>query len=336
MRIAIHHRKGSFSDRWIDYCEKQGIDYKVVDAYASDIIEQVKDCKALLWNHHQSNFKDKLTARRILFSLEHAGKKVFPDFNTGWYFDDKVAQKYLLEAIGAPLVPSYVFYDKQDAKKWAQKTAFPKVFKLAGGAGSANVLLVENERKAVRLINKAFGKGFSQYNAWGAFKERFRKYKLGKSNKIELLKSIIRLMVPTKFAREQARERGYVYFQEFIPKNEFDIRVIIIGKKAFAIKRLVRENDFRASGSGLAIFDKSEIPISCVKTAFEINAIIKSQSIGFDFVFDEKGFPLIVEMGYAFTVSSYDPCPGYWDSGLKWHDGKFNPQKWMIEDILND
>ena len=119
MKIAIHHRKGGFSDRWIDYCENHGIDYKIVNAYDSDIIEQLKDCKALLWNHHQSNFKDKLTARRILFSLEHAGKKVFPNFNTGWYFDDKVAQKYLLEAIGAPLVPSYVFYDKQDAKKWA-------------------------------------------------------------------------------------------------------------------------------------------------------------------------------------------------------------------------
>ena len=33
MKIAIHHRKGSFSDRWIVYCKKEGIEYKLVNAY---------------------------------------------------------------------------------------------------------------------------------------------------------------------------------------------------------------------------------------------------------------------------------------------------------------
>ena len=43
MRIAIHKREGSFSDRWIAYCEKNGVDYKLVNAYASDVIEQVSE-----------------------------------------------------------------------------------------------------------------------------------------------------------------------------------------------------------------------------------------------------------------------------------------------------
>ena len=33
MKIAIHNRPGSFSDRWIEYCNKNHIDYKVVNAY---------------------------------------------------------------------------------------------------------------------------------------------------------------------------------------------------------------------------------------------------------------------------------------------------------------
>lgn len=95
MKIAIYHRVGSFSDRWIEYCQKNDIDYKLVNAFDNDIIQQVKDCDAFMWHHHHGQFKDVLTAKRILFALEQAGVKVFPNFNTGWHFDDKVAQKYL-------------------------------------------------------------------------------------------------------------------------------------------------------------------------------------------------------------------------------------------------
>ena len=96
MKIAIHHRPGSFSDRWIEYCKREGIEYKIVDCFQSDIIEQLKDCDALMWHHHHSVFKDVIVAKKLLFALEHAGVKIFPNFHTGWHFDDKVAQKYLL------------------------------------------------------------------------------------------------------------------------------------------------------------------------------------------------------------------------------------------------
>lgn len=335
MLLAIHHRAGSFSDRWIAYCKKQNIPYKIVNAFDSNIIEQVKDCDVFMWHHHHGQFKDVLTAKRILFALEHAGVKVFPDFKTGWHFDDKVAQKYLLEAIGAPLVPSYVFYDKEEALQWANTTSYPKVFKLKGGAGSANVKLVKTYKEAKRLINKAFGKGFAQYDRFGAFKERLRKVKEGKAGLLEIPKGIGRLFVTTEFAKQQPPERGYAYFQDFIPNNDSDIRVIIIDNKAFAVKRLVRENDFRASRSGRVVFDPNAIDMRCVEIAFAVNSKIGAQSIGFDFVFNTENEPELVEFCYGFSVEFYDPCPGYWDTELNWHEGKFNPQEWMAE-LLKD
>ena len=54
--------------------------------------------------------------------------------------------------IGAPLVPTSVFYDKEEALAWAKNTTYPKVFKLRGGAGAANVRLAKNKKEAVRLI----------------------------------------------------------------------------------------------------------------------------------------------------------------------------------------
>jgi len=228
MKIAIHHRKGSFSDRWMTYCEQNNIDYKIVNAFDSDLVQQLKDCDAFMWHHHHGHFKDVLAAKKILFSLEHAGINVFPDFKTTWHFDDKAAQKYLLEAIDAPLVPSYIFYEKKKAINWANQTSYPKVFKLKGGAGATNVKLVRTQTEALKLINKAFGKGFAQFDRLNNFKERYNKYKSGQDTLLSVTKGAGRLAIPTNFSKQQPPEKGYAYFQDFIPNNSFDIRVIVM------------------------------------------------------------------------------------------------------------
>lgn len=334
MQIAIHHREGSFSDRWIEYCNREQIPYKFVNCYRSDIIEQVADCDILLWHHSHTIHKDVLAAKSIIFALEQSGKKVFPDFNTCWHFDNKVAQKYLLEAIGAPLVPSYVFYDKAQALEWVSNTSFPKVFKLKEGAGSANVKLVKTRKDAIKLVNKAFGRGFSQFDRLGHLRERFNKFKNGKDSFFGVCKGIGRLVIPTNYAKMQGREKGYVYFQDFIPNNKFDIRVIVIDNRAFAIKRFTRKNDFRASGSGNIVYNNEGIDIRCVMIAFETSQMLKAQCLAYDFVFDEKSRPLIVEISYGFSQNAYLKCPGYWDANIQWNAEQIDPEAWILETML--
>lgn len=333
VKIAIHHSPGSFSERWIAYCEEKHIPYKIVNAYDSDIIKQVADCTAFMWHHHHANYKDALFAKQLLYSLQMAGKKVFPDFNTTWHFDDKVGQKYLLESLGTPLVPSYVFYDRTSAMHWIEGASFPKVFKLRGGAGASNVRLINSIGEARKIINRSFGRGFSQYDAWGNLRERYRQYKLGKLSLCNVLKGVVRFFLPTDYAQMHGREKGYVYFQEFIPNNNFDIRVIVIGNRAFSIKRLCRENDFRASGSGYLRYDFEEQSEDCVRIAFDVNKRIHSQCIAFDFVFCNC-IPMIVEISYGFSMNAYDKCPGYWTNDLQWHKGSFNPMGWQVENLL--
>ena len=139
---------------------------------------------------------------------------------------------------------------------------------------------------------------------------------------------------PNDFSRIQGKERGYVYFQDFIPSNNYDIRVIVIDNKAFAIKRMVRNNDFRASGSGSILYEKEEIDKRAIELSFRISKKLKSNCLAFDFVF-ENSSPLITEVSFGFQVEGYDPCPGYWDSKLNWHEGNFNPQSWMVDIIVN-
>src|SRR5690606_36269984 len=310
------------------------IPYKIVNCYDSNIIEQLKDCEVLLWHHHHTDAKDVLFAKGLLFSLEQTGKKVFPDFNTGRHLNAKVGQKYLLEALDAPIAKSWVFYEKKDALNWIKKTSFPKVFKLRGGAGSTNVKLIRSKGEAIRMVKKAFGNGFPAYDKWNDMKEQYLRYKQAKLTIINALKSLRRVFVSTRFARTVGRQKGYIYFQEFIPNNDSDIRVITIGGKAFAIKRMTRPNDFRASGGGVIKYEKELIDEQCVKIAFDTSDKLRANCVAYDFVFDQNGNPLIVEINYGFAHEPYRNCPGYWDKNLNWHEGKFNQVEWILEEYL--
>jgi glutathione synthase/RimK-type ligase-like ATP-grasp enzyme len=332
-KIAIHPKEGSFSDCWIEFCQKNKIPYKLVDCYRSDIVKQVEDCNVIMWHFHHTDPRDVLFAKQLFLSLETSGKKVFPDFKTGWHFDDKVGQKYLLESVGAPLVPSYVFYEKNKALQWADKTEFPKVFKLRRGAGSSHVQLVKDKKTAGKLIHQAFSSGFSQYDAGSNLKERWRKFLSGKNSIIDLIKGILRFGYTTDFDLVAGKERGYAYFQDFISGNDHDIRVIVIHGKAFAIKRVVRPNDFRASGSGMIEYEKQHFDPGTIELSLDLAEKLQAQCLALDFVY-ENGKPLIVEVSYGYTKEVYEDCTGYWDRELKWHRGRFNPQHWMVEGLL--
>lgn len=336
MKLAIHDTniKGFFSKRWIAYCEKNQIPYKVVNCYSNDIISELNDCDGLLWHFSQGIAKDYLVANNLISSLEVAGKKTFPNLNSCWHFDDKVAQKYLLEAINAPLIKSWVFYDREEALKWIEICTFPKVFKLKGGAGSANVKLVKNTKQAKHLVLKSFGKGFRQFNRFELFFYELKKWKTQKSTIKNVFLSFLKIFKNSDYEKVRGKEKGYAYFQEFLPYNDSDIRIVVIGKRAFGIKRMVRKNDFRASGSGNIIYDKKQIDVNCVKIAFETTKKLKANCLAFDFLFDTNGKPLIAEISFGFVQEGYDNCKGYWDDCLRWYEGSFIPQGWMVEDMV--
>lgn len=333
MKIAISHRKLGFSQGWIDYCIFNNIEYKIVNCYNNDIISQLSDCDALMWHLHHQSPKDVQFAKQLLYSVEISGKPVYPDFRTAWHFDDKLGQKYLLEAIGAPLVPSFAFYSLDDAIRWIKGTEFPKVFKLRGGSASINVKLVKSANQAIKLAKKAFSRGFMTYDSVFKLKDRWAKYRNGKETLTGVLKGLARIIFPTLFSQTTRRERGYIYFQEFIPGNTHDIRVTYVNQRCFALRRKVRPKDFRASGGGLIDYDMSQIPEKAILIAFQVADKLKLQSAAFDFVLF-KDEPMIVEMSYGFGYDADQFNHGYWDQNLNYYPGTFDPYGWMVEDIL--
>lgn len=328
-------RRSSFGAFWIEYCKKNNVSHIVLDAYLNNIVDLCRPADIVMMDHHQGDPRDVLFAKQLLYSLEQSGKIVFPNFRTGWHFDDKLGQKFLFEALGIPSAKSWVFYDKKSAYRWMQSTSFPKIFKLRGGAGSANVMIAENIKQAKRLVDRAFGRGFPQYRGWDYVRDSFIQFRSRKKTLFSFLKSLARLVVPNEFTRMHPREKGYSYFQEFIPNEGFDFRVIVIGRRAFAIKRGVRKGDFRASGSGLIFYEKDLFSDELIRLSFDINDKIGSSCLALDFVEDRNTKSLyVVEISYGFSVGGYYECPGYWTYDLVWHEEKIDSMNWIIEDLI--
>ncbi|HEC96948.1 MAG TPA: hypothetical protein ENI58_02115 [Nitrospirae bacterium] len=335
IQLAIHSRPGSFSDRWIRYCSEYGIAYRVVDCFDSDIMEQLKGIDALLWHWSHTDPKAQLAASQLIISAERSGIKVFPDIATCWHYDDKIGQKYLLESIGAPLVPSYVFFDEDKTMRWIEGAEFPKVFKLRCGASSENVRLVRNRKEAEKLCKKAFNKGFPSVS--GYFSDAGTKMR--KTGSImQLISKIIR-MPKILLANRSARpfipaQRGYVYFQDFLPDNAFDTRITVIGNRAFGFTRNTRPGDFRASGSGDIDYNMERVDVRCIEIAFETVEKLETQSLAFDFILDQKNKPAIVEISYCYQSKAVYHCPGFRDSEMNWHSGHIWPEDAILIDLL--
>ena len=334
--LAIHDRGKSFSKRWIERATNLGIDVKKVDGYSSSIIRELHGCGAFLWHLSHDSFHDLNFGIGILKGASEMGLITFPNQQMCSHFDDKVAQKYLLEAVDAPLVPTWVFFSHSKAVNWIEDAEFPLVFKLRRGAGSSNVRLVRSRNEAIALVKLMFGRGMTPVPSAS---EKFSKSFVTKSPK-----SIFHYIpkFPQYFRNHMrakkifSREVDYVYFQKFIPENSCDRRVTVIGDRAFTFTRRVRPGDFRASGSGLIDYEMPEqSDLSAIRTAFDISQKLGFQVMAYDFVFDRKiNVWYIVEMSYVFNAEAVYKCPGYFDSDLCWHEGQTWPQDAIFDDVL--
>jgi glutathione synthase/RimK-type ligase-like ATP-grasp enzyme len=335
--VAIHSlgKPIGFAPRWIEYCEKNNVTFRLVNCLDSNIINEVKDCDILLWHFNHNQHIDLLVARHILTAISNMGVKVFPDYNSSWHFDDKIAQKYIFESLDLPHIRTHCFYSKQLALEWIETTKYPFVWKLKRGAGSRNVRLVENKHQAIRLCNKAFGDGFCPVpSSLGDFKSRTRKVS-SFSDLWSKLKRRPRLLIQNrKTALSFPVEKDYFLTQDFLPGNTYDTRITIIDGICWGFTRSVRKNDFRASGSGDISYDQNKIDPRCLEITRMASNKIGGKCLAFDFINHPVNGPQLVEMSYAFVPTAIASCPGHWDSSGKWKNESLYPEDIILNKIL--
>jgi glutathione synthase/RimK-type ligase-like ATP-grasp enzyme len=342
-RIAIHQNKkkfnhsGSWDNPWINYCDAHQIEYEIIDCYQSDIISRLKEFDCLLWHFSNYSHSDMLFARSILNCAKRLGLKIFPDFNEAWHFDDKIAETYILQTINAPIPQSQMFYLYEDVEKWLdQEIVFPIVAKLRTGSGSHNVKLLKSKKRVLQYAKKMFGNGYSPYPS--VFYKAKSNYNSSKGNKNVMMSRIKRIPEfyrTLRNAKKFPNEKGYVFFQEFIPNNGYDLKIVVIGDKLSFIARHIRKNDFRASGGGDIYYDRSLITRDIIDSAFFVNDKLGLQCMGYDYVVNLKtGVGKIVEMSYGFSHIALLQANGYFDREAIWHDEPLNAPEDILRNIL--
>jgi glutathione synthase/RimK-type ligase-like ATP-grasp enzyme len=330
------NHSGSWTSEWVDYCEKTRLDFKVFSSHSLNIIEDIRDYNVLLWHFSGYNLHDMLIARSILYSAKAMGLKVFPDFEEAWHFDDKMAENYMLHAINAPIPKYYHFYTLDKLVEWLDENPqFPIVAKLKNGSGSNNVKLINDRTEAIKYGLRMFKKGFNSSPSI-IFKASSNVRSAKKvSTFINRAKRIPEFLCTVKNAREFPKEHGYVLFQEVIPNDGYDLKIVVIGNKLSFIVRSVRKGDFRASGGGDLFFDKNYVTRNILETAFATNDALSFKCMGYDYIVHNKtGEAKIVETSYGFSHSALLQAGGYFDRRGNWYDVPLNAPKEILKNLL--
>jgi len=334
LHTNLHGRTGRALKGYESVLDFNGIDHIRLNINDTDFWDKVAKLDLFVFRWSQIDDHHQL-AKTIIPIIENEMRiKCYPDMATCWHYDDKIRQYYLLKQHGFPVIESWIFWDKKAALEWVDGAEFPLVFKLKGGAGSENVVLLTKKSQARRLIRTMFGRGVLSSKIPGFGNVRFRDSFVSKTLH-RWGGNVLRFLRDEDITRNWQRQKNYVLFQKFLSGNAFDTRVTVIGDRAFAFRRFNRKNDFRSSGSGKINYDMDEIDMVFIREGYKISKALKFQSMAYDFLYDEAGRPALSEISYTYVYDAVRDCPGYWDSKLDWHEGHFLPQYFQLMDALN-
>lgn len=342
LKIAIQpdevlHRNGerqSYSDRWFALARAMDVEAVAVDVFSTDVIKDISTCDAFMWRCDPSAYM-RLYSSRLMYGIEEgAGMPVFPNLETRWHFEDKTAQYYFLAASGIPTPATTVSWTREQAVRFCASATYPFVLKLATGYQGSNVRLIQNIDDALFYVDEMFSHGATSLGYRPASWPR---------RQLRRLRAALELMRgenPYGPSPEADLQYGYFLAQEFLPANDFDVRVTIIGNRAFAFRRFNRPGDFRASGSGRIDWEPSQIGEDALRLAYRVSRQMNAQTVAVD-ILRRNGEPVIVELTLAYASWAVRNCPGHWvlrgepaSGPLEWVAGSLEPADAIFTDFV--
>jgi glutathione synthase/RimK-type ligase-like ATP-grasp enzyme len=314
-----------------------GLPFMLIDPNSPTLLDDIKGCSHIMFRHSQGDTDPKVYELVFHIASRIYGIPCFPDLPVFWPYEDKIREYYLLKSNNFPVVDSQVFWNYSNAGTFLKNSVYPIVAKLPKGAGSTNVIIINSEAEGIRILNQVFGNGVKSggLNSSSSLTSVKKKglYGYGKRSIRALMVRMGMIKDLTDYPEWQI-QKDSILFQKFLPGNLFDTRITIIGKRALAFRRFVRDNDFRASGSGKINMEMDKIDRRCIEIAFSVSEKLNFTTMAYDFIFDENNNPHINEISYCFVDRFVMRCPGYWDRSLEWHPGSNWPQYYQVSDFL--
>ena len=242
----------------------------------------------------------------IILHLSLNGAIMIPDFKFLRAHNNKVFMEFLGKSHNDSTLDSFSFGTFEDLEEFVELNPikFPLVIKSAKGAVSSGVALTFNKED---LFKKA--KNISRSKN---FMNEFRDY--------------LRSIRHKGYIRESKYRKKFI-IQEFIPDLENDWKIYFFGEKLYVWFRYVRDNDFRASGSGLFEFNENvPIPNGLFDFAYGIYKKYDVPFISLDVAFDGKSFHLIEKQFLFFGKNGHHYSDYYY---------MIEENKWIKKDNID-
>jgi hypothetical protein len=320
--------------RWARLLEDLGHEVRWVNVRQANILDQLGGCDGFMWRWAHFDGMGRIAKRLLPVIEKELNLAIYPDQATCWHYDDKIAQAYLLNSLEIPIPRTWAWFDRSEALKWAASATYPLVLKLATGAGSNNVKLIPSSAEATLWINRLFSFWTSDIEATQLSPAPWKRRLRGAA--AILLKGKYPAIPDHGFDSQS----GYALFQEFLPHNDFDTRITVIGNRAFGFRRFNRPNDFRASGSGNFDVDPKNIDERFIRVAFLTAKRLRSQSCAIDGLY-KNGECVVAEVSYTYVSSAVHSCPGHWrldgdpiNGHLIWTPGQLWPEEAQVADFI--
>jgi glutathione synthase/RimK-type ligase-like ATP-grasp enzyme len=294
--ICITDYKNHFGSKWQDSPYRSGFDKqylsKLFDKYdyslefiTASSVDFIKanwtDQVVLYTSSEEYGYYYKNFLEDITYGLKEAGAILLPDpaylkANNNKIFMEILRNTKLpleMQTISAQLFGTY---DELDHAIQRGKIDFPCVLKKSAGAMSRGVFLAKNEHELRREARKLSRTGLLRValKEWG----RARKH---------------------QGYKPQSGFQGKFILQPFIPGLKNDWKVLVFGEKYFVLKRNIRENDFRASGSHYKYTSGSQadFPVEMLNLVRDFYLKLDVPSLSVDFAYDGK-------QGYIFEFQA--------------------------------
>lgn len=296
----------AYSPKYERFLKNNRIRYEYYDITAHDWIDRAKQFDVIIWHTASDPVTQSCAESKIYVLDKLMGKVCLPSFDEIWSYENKINAHYLYQFHQLPEIPTFVTFDKKDALAFAKETSYPVISKLTTGSAAHGVEKINSENDCVRLIHKVFS---------AAGRKTYWPF---------------------------CRQKGYVYFQQFMEDATFDLRIIVIGNKLLGYYRLPKKGDFRASGAG--IYEKKEIPEEALDLAYRVKEAFHSRCLATDLLYSEKRHRYyIIESSVFIGVDTCEQLvvngvPGYYEKmsdGYVFREGRYWIQELTLKELFD-
>lgn len=260
-------------------------------------LKEVKGVPILYTSTEDPGYRYKSFIEDVVLYLQNRGANVIPrhEFlraNNNKSFMELYRKTFKNGSINS--LKSLSFGSLEELEYNISHFKYPVVVKESAGAMSKGVYLAKNKVQLIKIARKISSA----------------------KHLLNDIKDFIRSYIHKNY-KKQSRYRQKFIVQEYIPRLNFDYKVIVFGDHYYIFKRPTRKNDFRASGSGNEnyIYGSSvKYPKGIFDFSKRIFETMNLPHISLDIAYDSEcsKFYLIEFQGIYFGTVGYLKSDGYY------------------------